>query len=153
MFKDIDISLSLGQLIYGKKWIPVICLFLMAILFPILTLIMCCFSVDWNSRMIATLYIIIKDKQNKKHLKMWMQDAIKVEAYSKKCGEYKWIFLLKGIIIQVVFQVNGEKIVQNSTVKTFTGRVAYLASFIKYADRKINVLYSPKYNEVMILKD
>lgn len=168
MFKDIDISLSLGQLIYGKKWVPVICFLLIAVLFPILTLVMCCFSISWDFGMIVTLvllnlfsltilslplYIIIKDKWTKKQVTIWMQDAVKLEAYSKKIDECKLMFLPKGIRIQVAFEMNSTKYVRNSTVKTLGGGKAYLASFTKYADRKINVLYSPKYDEVMILKD
>ena len=168
MFENIDISLSLGQLIYGKKWIPVIFLLFIGLLFPILTLVMFCFPIEWDSIMIVSivlmnllcfailglpLYIIIKDKRNKKQVKIWMQDAVKLEAYCKKLDEYKLMFLLNGIRIQVSFEINGIKYVRNSTGKTFAGGKAYLATFIKYADREINILYSPKYDEVMILKD
>lgn len=168
MLNDIDISLSLGQLVYGKKWVPVICFILMAMLFPILTLVICSFSINWNPDMIVTLillnlfslailslplYIIIKDKWIKKQVTIWMKDSVKLEACSKKIDECNLMFLPKGIRIQVAFEMNGTKYVRNSTVKTFGGGKAYLTSFTKYADRKINVLYSPKYDEVMILKD
>lgn len=168
MLENIDVSLSLGQLIYGRKWIPVICFFLMGTIFPILSLIMCFLPMDWDSVMLTTIvllnlfsllililpvYIIIKDRWIKKQVKLWMQDAVKLDAHSKAIDEHRTLFGMKGSRIQVTFEMNGTNYVLNSTVKMFGGQYACLTSFTKYANRKINILYSPKYDEVMILKD
>lgn len=42
---------------------------------------------------------------------------------------------------------------RESTARVYGGGEGYVGCFNKYADREVNILYSPKFDEVMILKD
>jgi hypothetical protein len=168
---NIDVSLSLGQLLWKKQkkalWLFMIApslLPLFTIVFAVVLLInkiqwdgiiifvMVSFNLIFLLLLILPIYIIIKDRKNKNKIKLWLDDAIETKAYSKKTGELKLLFLPKGIVIQVTFKINNKNYIKDSTVKVFGGGKAYLASFKKYADREISILYSPKYDEVLILK-
>ena len=86
----------------------------------------------------------------KKRMKMWMRDVIELHAYTRRLD-------VRGIIrkstkIEVKFCLHKEWHVQSSG-KGKWYRAIYSTAFTKYADRKINILYSPKYDQVMILKD
>ena len=103
--------------------------------------------------LIFPFILIFKDYKIKKDIAKWLRDAVVIKAYSKKTGEKECLFLPKGIIIQVAFEFNNKTHVKDSDIKVFGGNKAYLASFKKYADKMINIAYSPQYDEVMILKD
>ena len=165
---DIDISLSLGQLIWKKQFKAILLFIILLCIFPIISIIMLFFPIEWNSQIILVLviinllclammflpiYLLIRDYNNKKQIKLWLNDIIEIKAYSRALGEYKSLFLPKGIVIQVEFKIDEKKYIKNSTIKVFGGGTAYLATFKKYADREIKILYSPKYDQVLILKD
>lgn len=168
MINDIDISLSLGQLIYGKKWILVACLYVLGALLPLTTIVMVFFPIEWTTEIIATIveinilsvvilivpvYLTVKNSNNKRQINIWLADAVKLTAYACTIGQYKAPTLPKGIRIRVTFELNGKKYHKESDIKIFGGAMGYIASFKKYADRYINILYSPQYDQVMILKD
>lgn len=165
---NIDISMSLGQLLWKKQWKALIFFLIAPSLLPILTIIMLFFPITWDIQitfvliglniiflliLIVPINIIVNDRKNKKRIELWLEDAIETKAYSIKTGENKLLFLPKGITIQVRFNINNRNYIRDSTVKVFGGGKAYLTSFKKYADREINILYSPRYDEVLILKD
>lgn len=63
-------------------------------------------------------------------------------------GRYGFPFRTSAI--KVKFKYDGKVYNKLSTYKGYT---SYLAIYNKYADREILIAYSPKYDEVMILKD
>lgn len=170
---DIDISLSHGQLFGKKQWTTILLFMIAPFILEIVTIIL--FIVPFvvpDAEFEAPIIIIIlfgnilflslltffisikvKDYKLKKRVSLWLDDAVETKAYSKQTGEQKLPFLPKGITIQVKFEIEGKKYVRDSGIKVFGGGKGYLATFKKYADREINILYSPKYDEVLILKD
>ena len=164
---NIDFALSLGQLIWKPQLRPIIVIFLIALLFPIITVAMICTPVVWTTEIIIcisfadilslmlisiVLFLVIRDKANKKKISIWLQDAVMLKAYSRKIDEINKLFLPKGILIEVSFELNGIPHTKESSAKVFGGKKAYY-SISKYADRQINIMYSPNFDEVMILKD
>lgn len=103
------------------------------------------------------LVIIIRNEKIRKDILLWMEDAVEVTAYAKKLDEKRWLgFPL--IKLQVKFTVDGV----NHCCTTENERrgwidfgrpVGYFSWISNYADRKIDIFYSPKYNQVMVLKD
>ena len=164
---DIDISLNLGQLIYGRKWWWIIALFVLAGMLSICTLIMLFMPINFTVEIICCLvgcnllslcilifavYLVVKDFNIKSKVKMWLNDAVVLKAYSIKTMEYKSFFFPKACTIDVKFSFNGINYIKSSNVKTFGGKIGYLTTFEKYADREIDIAYSPKFDEVLIIK-
>ena len=164
---DIDVSLSLGQLIYGGKWWLIIALFVLSSMLPICTLIMLFMPINFTVEIICCLvggnlislcilifavYLVVKDFKIKAKVKMWLSDAVVLKAHSIKTGEYKSLFSLNACTIDVEFSFDGLSHVKSSDIKTFGGKIGYLTTFEKYADREIEIVYSPKFDEVLIPK-
>lgn len=167
---DVNFSLSVGHLLWGVGKVPIIILIALSMLFPILTIVMLCTPLVWNTIMIVafslinifslilfcfSLKIIIKDKNNKKKVSLWLKDAVEAKAYSKIISEdWSWLlcWLIKGRIIRVNFKINGKRFVRDSNFKFFGGEKGYIYG-AKYINKEIRIAYSPKYDEVMILKD
>lgn len=101
------------------------------------------------------LIFILKNERKRREVNLWLKDAIEVEAYSKSIGK-KQLGIFECVRIQVDFYINGIHYsrVSDSNIykeKSFEGGYYYLWS--KYSNRKIRILYSPKYDQVMVLKD
>ena len=97
-------------------------------------------------------------KINKK-IKQWKKDAVKLWAVTKTVGNITNTFLgVQKIKIAVKFYYNDQKIKQTSgelndiRESIFYMQPGYDAVFQKYANKQIEILYSPSYNQVMILK-
>ncbi len=164
---DIDISLTLGQLIYGRKWWWIIALFALASMLPVCTLIMLFTPINFTVEIIFCLvggniislcilifavYLVVKDFIIKSKVKMWLNDAVVLKAYSIKTSEYKSFLFPSACTIDVKFSFNGINRIKSSSVKTFGGKISYLTTFEKYADREIDIAYSAKFDEVLIIK-
>lgn len=164
---NIDTTLNYGHLNTGKKQGSLYFSLVSMLLLPLLTILMLIIQVMWDSQMIFTMvvgdimtlsffavfvYIIVKNNILKKKILLWLDDAVEIKAYSKKTDEY-WLGLGIATKIQVKFVVADKTYIKESTAKTFGGRKGYLGCYSKYADREIRILYSPKYDEVLILKD
>ncbi len=59
----------------------------------------------------------------------------------------------KATKIRIDFYCNDAAFRKESTVKVFGGQSGYVGCFNNYADKEVNILYSPQYDEVMIIKD
>ena len=156
----VDISLSLGQLFWKKQLNIVIALFILSLVFPILTIIMLICAIVWNYQiiifissidclslllMIYFLCLIIKDKSNKKKVNVWLKDAVMLNASSKVIETKKIFFLWNGLKVKISFSFN------NRVIRIVNHK--HIVTLKQYVNRKINILYSPKYDEVLILKD
>ncbi len=168
--ENIDVSLSLGNIL-DKKQLCVLYLGIgISCCFPLLTLVMLCIpQVEWDIQVsvlmglgnifsVALLSVFVfikcKDSRLKKQIAVWLEDAIEVKgAYSKQIDEKRLGFQPKAIKIQVKFCLDGKSYKRESTAKVFGGITGYVGCFNRYADKEINILYSQKHDEVLILKD
>ncbi len=164
---DIDVSLSHGQL-FHKQLILVYFGMVVCCLFPILTIIMIALQMEWTAEIVSTMalcnilgfaflalliYIKIKNDRLKNKIKLWLDDAVTLKAYSQKIDEHKLGIQPKATKIQVTFTFDNNHYKRQSTYKVFGGYEGCVGCFNKYADKEVDILYSPKYDEVMILKD
>lgn len=101
-------------------------------------------------------FLIVRDKKLKKDVKLYLENAVLLEAQTKDIGSlsiYRRFY--DGTKIRVSFRYNGKVITKESGNPEKTGRInnGYDKIFWKYINQKINILYSPKYDQVMFLKD
>ncbi len=82
-----------------------------------------------------------------------MKDAVEKVGYCRKVDVSYEGLLLSSIKIEIKFGYKNKKIKKVSTAKVFGGKIGYLSTFNKYADRQVKILYSPTFGEVFILKD
>lgn len=163
------ISLSQGNILDNKQrfvgWFAVA----VSCLFFILTIVLLAIpQVEWDVELIALMsicdagavamislctYIFIKNKKLKQKLSVWLYDSVEIHAYSKKIDEYRGGMQPKATKIRIDFYCNDVAFRKESTVKVFGGQSGYAGCFNNYADKEVNILYSPEYDEVMIIKD
>lgn len=101
-------------------------------------------------------FLILRNEKIRKDVYLWLEDAVELNAYSKNIGTKYWLGI-PSIRLQVEFDLNGVHYVRSTDNEVRgaldKGRpVGYFAHITKYADRKIKILYSPKYDQVMVLK-
>lgn len=167
---NIDVSLSKGKLLNrGQLILPCICIACCCICI-LITLIMAFIpQIEWDVSLAVTLglvdvisvsllsvmlFILVKNNKLVNNIKLWLQDAVELEAYSKKIGEVRsGMFSSLSTKIQVRFSVDGKVYKRESSAKITGIPQGYTSWFNKYADREVKILYSPKYEEVLILKD
>lgn len=108
---------------------------------------LCCFVVF----SCTALYIIIKNFINVKKCREWMEDAVVLSATTKGIKKplpsFTDIFLRK---LEVSFKYEGKRYVKYSGTKQSNG---YDRVFSRFVDKEISILYSPRFDEVMILSD
>jgi len=121
-------------------------------------------GMDWNEDMVIALiggnmfcvfyasvflYAIVSNNKLNKKITLWLEDAIQLRAFTMRLDTISLKY--KPYQLQVNFEFDG-KIYQRISAP---GNIikGYHKIFKKYADRYINILYSPKYDEVLILKD
>ena len=101
-------------------------------------------------------YLIIRDKKLKKEIKIYLQDAVLLEAQTEDIGSLSVSRrFYDGTKIRVSFEYEGKVITKESGSPKKTGKITngYDKVFWKYINRTINILYSPQYDQVMLLKD
>lgn len=77
-----------------------------------------------------------------KNLPLWLKDAVKLYAYAKIIDKNVG---MTGYKIEVTFGFNKRKYVKQSK--------HYSRSLYRFVDRKLQILYSPAYDQVVILRD
>lgn len=180
---EIDISDIAGLLNYGTFWseskkkifvnyfgILFLCLFMM-----VLTVVMISIEYNQMSRSLIELitsiimYIVIfsllpivltimvmKNEKMRKNVYLWMEDAVLVNAFAKCVGLKKQLGIFPSVKLQVNFKMDGisySKESRSNHYKTKNFEEGYYYIWSKYADKEIRILYSPKYDQVMILKN
>lgn len=168
---DIDVSLSQGQL-YGTKhfivlWLSIIISSLLVAI-GIILLTLFCIELEWNGEiffscvfciiigsgfLISMIYCFVKDKKIKKCVSLWLEDAVKITALTNKVDEFRAGFQPLSVKICVKFNLNGLTYFRESSAKCFGGKPGYLGVFKHYMDKEISILYSPKYDEILLLKE
>lgn len=104
------------------------------------------------------LFIFLKNEKIKKQILKWSDDAIEVYAHSKCVGEQDdprpFVFGVQYAKIQVTFELDGKHYTKMSGK---TGRLGtddgFSRLWLKYRDRAIRIMYSRKYDQVIVLND
>ena len=95
----------------------------------------------------------------KKKILIWLEDAIEGEGITKTIGKRNWMIVTSLTKLKIEFTVNGVKYERNtgdenvSPYWNYPANDGYYAGIKKFADKQVKVLYSPKFDEVMILND
>jgi len=162
---NIDASLSHGLFVAGKKMSFLCFATSLLLLLPLLTIIMLIIpGIEWERKMIIalvmgnllfiSLFILIINliagyKKLEKKVVLWLEDAIRLRALTMRLDKVSLAY--KPFQIQVNFEFDGRMYQRVSA----PGNVikGYHKIFSRYGDREINILYSPKYDEVLIIKD
>ena len=164
--QDIKQSLSYGKLFTGKLEKLIYCnLGVMSVLsvlmvavtilvlclgqYTIIEISMCIFWCVFSLIVfVITLVMVVHNKKHKKQILLWIEDAIETSAIVKGLPRKK--FSLAPYQVAIEFFYNNQYVKKISNAGSlFTGY------HIRYdiIGSKVAILYSPKYNEVMILKD
>lgn len=165
--KDIAASLQ-----YGKPWSQFITrsIFALIILFTACTILLIIVAVIELIELIFVAFVLfilvglmivylVYVKRLKEKITLWMEDAVKLEAVSKAISrypEYSWNgnYSMK---LKVMFEYDNTRYEKISGTPGYKKphdnslKAGYSLVFNRYADRKINILYSKKYNQVLIL--
>ena len=96
----------------------------------------------------AILYCILRNSRLKKLFGLWLSDAVFLNAYSSTVDSYRYVGAAE-VSLLVKFQYLNKKHALYSGKK---GKIKRYKPFKKYADRKLLIAYSPKYDQVMLLK-
>ena len=165
--EDIDVSLRYGK-IFNKNWIILNSISIIVVLlvfgyalydiilmeyqnrFDLLKYIII-WSICFLSIETWFFYFILKNYKIKKKVKFWLQDAVKLTVFAKEIKRLPaFLFSLEQVAIEVIFKHDGKLI----KIKNGNRKQLQVAPYlVKYANKNINILFSPKYNEVMILKN
>lgn len=109
-----------------------------------------CLLLGLGGGSVVFFILLRKNKKREKNIVEFLKDATPVKVKVKKDSNFQ---IYNGIKIKVVFVYNGVKYVRcsgKSNGKMFDG---YDKVFIKYANRTIDALYSPQYNQLIFVKD
>lgn len=108
---------------------------------------------------IGFLVNLIKHHRYRKAIGRWMQDAVPYTVFAEKVDEdgieYRWEHPSPGVRIVVRFRYQGRRITRFSGAgrNGLNTREGYYPGWNKYCNREIDILYSPKYDQVIVLKD
>lgn len=103
------------------------------------------------------LFILLhRNEKIRKEVEKWIEDAIMADAYIKSIDKRAGV-IISLIKFQVDFDIDGIHYTRTSeeekqilfSFKSTKGYFPYMSSYI---DKKVKILYSPKYDQVMILK-
>ena len=90
--------------------------------------------------------------KGKKKAALWLKDAVILDAQAKSLGQtlhVRNLIMRTATAIEVSFEYDDKRYVRQSIYKD---KPLYLAVYTKYVDKKILIAYSPKYDEVMLIK-
>lgn len=166
---NIAVSLSLGQLLHKKHFVTLYLGMAISLLFPAITIALLFFpqiisdnqllyalitgNIIFVSFFCVLVYVKVKDTKIKKTVTIWLEDAIQLQAHCKKVDQIMAGMQPKAVKIKVTFKLDDKVFSKVSTAKVFGGQSGYLGTFTKYADKDVVILYSPRYDEVLIVKE
>jgi len=102
------------------------------------------------------VFFLVKNIKIRNSAIFYLEDAVALKAYCKAVDTNN--FGARGgssVLIEIAFSYGGDNIKIKSsgrmflTTKKFEG---YHHVFVRYSNSHVNIMYSPKYGEVMILK-
>lgn len=102
-------------------------------------------------------YLLLhRNERIRKEIEKWVEDAILVDAYIRELDRKPGIIYTL-IKFQVEFNIEGIPYIRSSEQEeqmpgSYKSLKGYFADMSKYINRNVKILYSPKYDQVMILK-
>ena len=104
---------------------------------------------------ILLFFSILANERIRKEILLWLEDAIETTAYAKKVSVCNLHIIVPSVKIQVDFEIDGKQYSRCSEGKLLGSRAleGHHEIWAQYADRQINILYSHKYDQVLVLKD
>lgn len=106
-----------------------------------------------------SIQVVAHQSKARRDIKRWLVDAVELEAYCEEI-EGSSDTLKQGSIgrVQVLFTYNGENktLMSQYGANVKFGMAAKYGTgtfFSEYVNKTVKILYSPKYNEVMFLKN
>ena len=87
-------------------------------------------------------YFLFREYRLNQKIKLWLQDAVRLEAKCSELGARGGAYAGAGIEITVSFCYDGNQ-------RTASG---FGLVYKNYAGRVVDILYSPKYDQVMMLR-
>lgn len=149
-----DGKASKKNLLYGI----IVCLFVVG--FVLLGIILACKDEPFSERIIfiviggivmmsapiALFIVYLINEKRKKEIRLWLNDAVELCAHSTKIRT-------KGVILPA-YQIRIEFGYDGKRYKKFSGGINEGCDRVwsNYLDKQISILYSPSYDEVMVLK-
>lgn len=100
--------------------------------------------------------LIFRNEKIRKDILFWVEDAVELNAYCRNLGVKHWLGIPLNKI-QVEFECDGIQHVcgtenERRGVLDWGRPVGYYSGVSKYTDKEVKILYSPKYDQVLILK-
>lgn len=101
--------------------------------------------------------LIYRNEKIRKDVLVWIEDSIELNAYCKNLSIKYWLGIPLNKI-QVEFKIDGLHYVRISDnekrrVLDFGRPAGYFSGVSKYVDKEVKILYSQKYDQVLILKN
>ena len=169
--EDIDATLG-GQAFTSKAWraffksmygLLGVCVVIYAILFvdslispadyePNESMIYLIACILFAGFIVAWVFICRYFNRSRKNLELWLQDAVLLKGKVQSLGEQllvRGVAMRKGVAIEVEFFYNETRHKRQSAYK---GKPLYQPVFRKYVNQVVSIAYSPKYDEVMLIK-
>ena len=163
--KDVDASLTYGKIYTGKIWDILIGVIVLATLLMIivatigyveekeLSVSIVMGYVMSGVLLISAILIGLYVCHGRRKGKLFLKDAIILKAKTSSLGktsDFRFpALVVSAEAIRVIFYMGNKRIVKDSVYK---GSRSYLHVFRKYADKEITIAYSPKYDEVLLIK-
>lgn len=167
MNKTVIGSLEFGPLIKGwdlkVRILGIFCFVVFAMLFLWLALteeVGAFFAIGFLAMggcAIGFMVILVKNHRHVKLIGLWMMDAVPYTVFAEEAGRQQFVngFGRYAVRLVVRFTYHGRKIVRFSgeDAKGTLAKQGFFPAWNKYCNREINILYSPKFDQIMILQD
>lgn len=169
--EDVEVTLKLGQLL-NKKQIKILRGYFIVSMIAVILLIVMFFmpgvehDKEFNLSIIFASIIVFgalgifiipvwyKDKKIKKLVSLYLEDAIESTGHGSTVQRSSGCFHIPATTkICVKFKYNGKVLKRVSSAKNMGNPKGCSSVFNKYAESEFRILYTPKYDDVMILKD
>lgn len=116
-----------------------------------------CFFVSFFLPLVLGL-LIHRNEKYRKEIELWLNDAVELSAYVHEIGVIQSEVLSANNLykIQVEFEYEEQKYKYESRGKQLGGTknsYGFHNVWKDYVNRKVNILYSPTYHEVIVLKN
>lgn len=124
-------------------------------------ILLACFVLCFMCALAVWIFIICSTNEKcRNDIKLWLTDAVELEAYARKKEEIQPdnaidnLFRLGVYKIRVEFKYDGVYYAYESRGggTRFRSETGFHKIWKKYVNKKVRIMYSPQYKEVMILK-
>lgn len=170
--EDIDATLKYGQIFAGKAWNRVfLSVYILSgvvfafIIFMLIGIPLTLGEYDENSiitivfcscvtalLLLLSILIQLYFRSGKKKVDVWLQDAVLLKAKTVSRGErllFRGFMVRTAVVIEVDFTYDNRRHIRQSMRRE---EPLYLPVYLKHINKTITIAYSPKYDEVMLIK-